>query len=102
MWLIKKFMQKIKFFNVKWILKDTNLQQSRHFKLLKFENTSLINSSFDDVLIFNFYFDITLTYFLSSHFSFFLCDKCSVVISKVHYKSIIFLEFIQKLYDDSH
>jgi hypothetical protein len=29
-------------------------------------------------------------YFLSSHFSFSLCDKHSVVISKVHYESIIF------------
>jgi hypothetical protein len=44
------------------------------------------------------YFDI----FLSPHFSFFLCDKYSVVISKVHYESISFLEFIQKNYDDSH
>jgi hypothetical protein len=42
-----------------------------------------------------FYFDITLTCFLSPHFSFFLCDKFSVVISKVHYKSIIFI--IKKL-----
>jgi hypothetical protein len=39
-------------------------------------------------------------YFLSPHFSFFLCDRCSVVVSKVNYKSIIFLEFIQFFYDD--
>jgi hypothetical protein len=32
-------------------------------------------------------------YFLSPHFSFSLCDKHNVVISKVHYESIIFLEF---------
>jgi hypothetical protein len=32
MWLIKKFMQKIKIFSVKWDLKDKNLQQSCHFK----------------------------------------------------------------------
>jgi hypothetical protein len=49
-----------------------------------------------------FIFDTTLTYFLSLHFSFFLCDKHSVVISKVHYESIIFLKFIQTFYDDSH
>jgi hypothetical protein len=60
------------------------------------------NFSFDDVLFLNFYFDITLTYFLSSHFSFSLCGKHSVAISKVHYKIIIFLEFIQIFYDDSH
>jgi hypothetical protein len=35
MWLIKKVMQKIENFNVKWILKDKNLQQSCHFKILK-------------------------------------------------------------------
>jgi len=43
-----------------------------------------------------FYFNTTLTYFLTPHFSNFLCDKCSVVISKIHYEFIIFLEFIQK------
>jgi hypothetical protein len=44
---------------------------------------------------FIFYFDTTLMYFLSPHFSFSLCDKCNVVISKVHYESRIFLKFIQ-------
>jgi hypothetical protein len=44
----------------------------------------------------NFYFDITLTYFLNSHFSFSLCDKRNVVISKVHYKSIIFFNSFKK------
>jgi hypothetical protein len=28
----KKFIQKIRFFNVKWIFKDKNLQQSHHLK----------------------------------------------------------------------
>jgi hypothetical protein len=50
------------------------------------------------IFLFWHYFDI----FLSSHFSFILCDKRSVVISKVHYESTIFLEIIQKIYDDSH
>jgi hypothetical protein len=44
------------------------------------------------------YFDA----FFSPQISFSLCDKRSVVISKVHYDSIIFLEFIQIYYDDSH
>jgi hypothetical protein len=70
-------MQKIKFFNVKWILKDQNLQQSCHLKLLrvkniyilgKFQCISLIIFSFDGVLFFNFYFDIFLesTFFIFS------------------------------------
>jgi hypothetical protein len=67
-------MQKIKKFNVKWILKDKNLQHPHHLKHLNFKNI----------------------YFI------FLCDRHNVVISKVHYKSIIFLEFIQTFYDDSH
>ncbi len=37
---------------------------------------------------FIFNFDITMTYFLSSHFSFYVCDKCNVIGSKVHYESI--------------
>jgi hypothetical protein len=40
-----------------------------------------------------------LSYFLILNFSFFLCDKHNVVISKVHYESIIFLEFIQNYND---
>jgi hypothetical protein len=60
------------------------------------------NSSFDDALFFKFYFDITLTYFLSPHFSFFVCDRGNVVILKVHYKSIIFLKFVQNFYDNFH
>jgi hypothetical protein len=63
---------------------------------------SLINFSFDDELFFNFYFDTTLTFFWVHIFHFFLCDERSVVISKVHYESIIFLEFIQIFYDQSH
>jgi hypothetical protein len=33
MWLIKKSMQKINFFDVKWILKDKYLQQLHHLEL---------------------------------------------------------------------
>ncbi len=73
-------MQKIKIFNVEWTFKIKHLQQSHHFKLLKIKYIyikkvsmhSLINFSFHDALIFNFYFDTTLTLFLSAHFSFFL------------------------------
>jgi hypothetical protein len=32
MLLIKKSLQKIKIFNVKWTLKDKNLQQSHHLQ----------------------------------------------------------------------
>ncbi len=42
------------------------------------------------------YFDTIMTYLLSAQFSFYLCDKFNVV-SKVHYKSILFLEFIHIL-----
>jgi hypothetical protein len=54
-------------------------------------------------MVFFFYFFILtlLWHFLSPHLSFSLSAKCSVVISKVHYESIIFLEFIQNMYDDS-
>ncbi len=70
MWLIKKFMQKIKNFNVKWTLKNKNLQQPPHFIkfklkkyiLKKFQCISLINFSFHDFfLIFN--FNTILTFF---------------------------------------
>jgi hypothetical protein len=33
---------------------------------------------------FKFNFNITMTYFLSPHFSFSMCDKHNVIISKVH------------------
>jgi hypothetical protein len=42
--------------------------------------------------IFIFNFDITMTYFLNPHFSFSMCDKHSVVISKTHNESILFLK----------
>ncbi len=44
--------------------------------------------------IFNFNFDITMTYFLSPHFSFSICDNHNVIISKVHNESIFFLKLI--------
>jgi hypothetical protein len=102
-------MQKIKIFNMKWTFKDKNLQQLHPLKLLKTKNIHIRKVSmhftnkfsFHNVL-FYFYFDIPLTLFLSPHFSFFWCDKHSVVISKIHYKSIIFLGFIHKDYDDSY
>jgi hypothetical protein len=31
-----------------------------------------------------------MTYFLNPHFSFFLCDKYNVIISKLHYEFIFF------------
>ncbi len=35
-----------------------------------------------------------MTYFLSPHFSFSMCDKHNVIISKVHNESILFLKLI--------
>jgi len=46
------------------------------------------------VAYFNFNFDITMTYFLNPQFSFFVCDKHNVIISKVHNESILFLKLI--------
>jgi hypothetical protein len=57
-----------------------------------------MNSSYDDALFFSFYFNTILTFFWVNIFHFFYV----VVISKVHYESMIFLEFIQKNYDDYH
>jgi hypothetical protein len=65
------------------------------FRLLaKFYCILFLKFSFDGVLFFNLYFDVTMTHFLNSHISLYMCDKCSVIISKVHYESIIFLEFM--------
>jgi hypothetical protein len=101
----KKSMQKTKKINVKWTLKDKiynnnviqNFRKLKIYILGKFQCTSLINFSFDDASFFKFYFDTTLTYYLNPHFSFSLCDKHNVFISKVHYESIIFFKFIQSL-----
>jgi hypothetical protein len=51
------------------------------------------------------FFILTLFWiFFSPHFSIFLCDKHNVVISKVHYESIIsltiFMMFPIKVYDN--
>jgi hypothetical protein len=40
------------------------------------------------VAYFILFFDITMTYFLSPQFYFFVCDKHIVIISKVHNESI--------------
>jgi hypothetical protein len=44
--------------------------------------------------IFYFNFDIIMTYFLSPQFSFCMCDKHNVIISKVHNESI----FLKKIH----
>jgi hypothetical protein len=54
------------------------------------------------ILFFNVNFNIIMTFFRVHHFLFYLCDKCNVIISKVHYESTIFLEFIHILKYDSH
>jgi hypothetical protein len=59
-----------------------------HFVLL----VRALNYSFNGGLLFNFNFDIIITFFLNPHFSFSVCDKYSVIISKVHNESIRFLK----------
>ncbi len=44
--------------------------------------------------IFYFNFDITITYFLNPHLSFFMCDKHNIINSKVHNESIFLLKLI--------
>jgi hypothetical protein len=53
-----------------------------------------LNSLFNGGLFFNFYFEATITYFWSSQFYFCLCNKHIVIISKLHYESMILLKFI--------
>jgi hypothetical protein len=48
------------------------------------------------------YFEIIMTYLLCPHFSFYLCDKLNVIISKVHYESILFFKIIHILKYDFH
>jgi hypothetical protein len=45
-------------------------------------------------LFFNFNFDITMSCFFESRCKFNVCDNDNIVISKVHYESIFFLEFM--------
>jgi hypothetical protein len=63
----------------------------------KSKSISLLNSSFDDGLFLNFHLNVTMTYFLSPHFSFYLHDKHSVITSKVNYEIIFSLKFIHIL-----
>jgi hypothetical protein len=60
----------------------------KKYILEKFQCILQLDYSFYDGLFFNFNFDITMTYFLSPHFSFSMCDKHSVIISKAHNESI--------------
>ncbi len=63
-------------------------------KLLEnFEFILQLNYSFYCGLVFFQNFDITM-YFLSPHFSFFVCDKHNVIISKVHNEYTLFLKHI--------
>jgi hypothetical protein len=50
-----------------------------------------LNYSFYGGIFLNFNSDIIVTYFLNPQFSFSMCDKHSVIISKVHNESILFL-----------
>jgi hypothetical protein len=60
----------------------------KKIELENFQHILQLNYSFYGGLFFNSKFGITMTYFLSSQFSFFVCDKRSVIISKIHNESI--------------
>jgi hypothetical protein len=74
-----------------WHLKKI---KSKFLVLGKFQCILLLNSLFDGGLFSNFYFEATIIYFWNSHFNFCLCNKHIVIISKVHYESMILLKFI--------
>jgi len=74
----------------------------RFFVLGKSQSNLFLNSSFDYGFFLKNHLNITMTYFLSPHFSFYLHDKHSVIISKVNYEFIFFLKFIHILKCDSH
>jgi hypothetical protein len=61
----------------------------KKYILEKFQCILQLNYSFYGGVFFNFNFDITMTFFLSPHFSFSMCDKHNVIISKVHKESIL-------------
>jgi hypothetical protein len=70
--------------NEEKMMKIMPFLKSEFLILGKFQWILFINNSFDGELFFNFYFDITMTYFLNSPF--FMHDKQNVMISKVHYE----------------
>jgi hypothetical protein len=100
MWLVKKFRKTFKDFNVKWNTNCKKWWKSQCVKFLNMKKNYIGKISMHLTiklfilwwLFFNFNFDITMTYFLSPHFSFFVCDKHSVIISKVHNESNFFIE----------
>jgi hypothetical protein len=46
------------------------------------------------ILFLLFIFNTTMGFFLNPHLSFYSCEKCNVIISKVHYVSNFFFKFI--------
>jgi len=60
--------------------------------LKKFQSILFFNFSLDDDLFF-IIFSCYYKTFSESTFSCYMCDKINVIISKVHYESIVFLEF---------
>jgi hypothetical protein len=89
-------LSKIKIYDNHLILKILILKNI----LEKFQCISLINFSFHDFLKF-----LILTlfwHFFESTFFIFHLWQMYVIISRVHYESIIFFKFIQKNSNDSH
>jgi len=56
----------------------------------KFECILILKFSFNGGLFFIFDFDITMTFFFNPPLLFSLANKHNVIISKIHYESIIF------------
>jgi hypothetical protein len=77
-----------------WKSQQVKILNIKKIKLEKLECILKLNYSFYGGLFFNFNFYITMTYFLSPHFSFFLCHKHSVIILKAHNESILFLKLV--------
>ncbi len=76
------------------IMMSQNFKYEKIYILEKFQCSLQLNYSFYGGLFFNFNFEITMTYFLSPHFSFFVSDKHNVIISKVHNESTLFSKLI--------
>jgi hypothetical protein len=102
MWLVKKFREKFKDFNMRWNTNWKKWRKSQQVKILNMKKNYIEKISMHFTIkllmlwwhIFFIKFDITMTYFLSPQFSFFMCDKHNVIISKVHNESILFLKLI--------
>lgn len=96
MQLVKKTLWKLGDFNLKLTINDKKWLKSWHNEINLKNCIGRISIHFIIkffvwwCLIFKFYFDTTMTYFLYC-----MCDRWTIIISKVHYdESTLYLEFI--------